>query len=181
MYLWSLHFNNLITPGLPRYFTSKLSDFLSLFPGGQLDLSSSVFKENCLHFQWPFPHPGDFPMKVKQINSQSDLIWMSSFVVPSYLTIRSSVYIIFIWDPFILNLYNFWQTRCIYIRRKPRQCGLLFNEQITRTHFFLSQPSIRPVPDQVILLWKGPPKLFIEYQLVPLWAFPPKSPGYFSL
>ena len=30
--------------------------------------------------------PGDFTMKVKQINSQSDLILMSSFAGPSYLT-----------------------------------------------------------------------------------------------
>ena len=38
--------------------------------------------------------PGDFVKKVKQINNQSDLISMSSFAGPSYLTIRSSVYII---------------------------------------------------------------------------------------
>ena len=30
--------------------------------------------------------PGDFVTKVKQINSQSDLIWMSSFAGPFYLT-----------------------------------------------------------------------------------------------
>ena len=41
-------------------------------------------------------HPGDFATKVKQINSQSDLIWMSRFSGPTYLTIRSSVYIILI-------------------------------------------------------------------------------------
>ena len=99
------------------------------------------------------------------------------FAGPSYLTIRSSVYIILILDPYISNLYNLWQTRCIYIRRKPRQCELHFNEQITITHFLLLQPSVRPVPAQVILLWKGPPKLCIECHLVPLWAFPPKSPG----
>ena len=40
--------------------------------------------------------PGDFATTVKQINSQSDLIWMSSFAGPSYLTIMSSVYIILI-------------------------------------------------------------------------------------
>ena len=45
--------------------------------------------------------PGDFATKVKQINSQSDLIWMSSFAGPSYLTIRSSVYVSLIWDPYI--------------------------------------------------------------------------------
>ena len=48
--------------------------------------------------------------KVKQINSQSDLIWMMSFAGPSYLTIRSSVYIILIWDPCIFNLYNLCQN-----------------------------------------------------------------------
>ena len=40
--------------------------------------------------------PGDFATKDKQINSQSDLTWMSSFAGPSYLKIRSSVYIILI-------------------------------------------------------------------------------------
>ena len=40
--------------------------------------------------------PGDFAAKVKQVNSQSDLIWRSSFAGPSYLTIRSPVYIILI-------------------------------------------------------------------------------------
>ena len=94
-------------------------------------------------------------MTVKQINSQSDLIWMSSFAGPSYLRSRSSVYIILIWDRYIFNLYNLWQTRCIYISRKPRQCELHFNEQIIRTHFLLLQPSIRPVPAQVIFCGKG--------------------------
>ena len=46
-----------------------------------------------------------------------------------------------------------------------------------RTHFLLLQPSITPVPAQIILLWKGPPKLYIECYLVPLWVFLPKSPG----
>ena len=40
--------------------------------------------------------PGDFATKVKQINSQSDLTSMSSLASPSYLTIRSSVYMILI-------------------------------------------------------------------------------------
>ena len=31
-----------------------------------------------------------------------------------------------------------------------------------------------------ILMGKGPPKLCIECHLVPLWAFPPKSLGYFG-
>ena len=62
------------------------------------------------------------------------------------------------------------------MHRKPNQYALHFNEQITRTHFFLLQPFIRPVPAQVIFLWKGPPKLCIECHLVSLLAFPPKSP-----
>ena len=99
---------------------------------------------------------------------------MSRFADPSYLTIRSSVYISLIWDPYIFNLYNLWRTRCIHIR----QFGLHFNEQITRTHFLVLQPSIKPVPAQVILLWKRPPKLCIKCHLVPVWAFPPKSPSW---
>ena len=64
------------------------------------------------------------------------------------------------------------------MRRKPNQCALHFHEQITRAHFFLLLSSIRPVPAQVILLWKGPPKLCIECHLVPMRAFPPKLPGW---
>ena len=45
--------------------------------------------------------PGDFVTEVKQINSQSDLIWITSFAGLSYLTIRSSVNIILISDPLI--------------------------------------------------------------------------------
>ena len=41
-------------------------------------------------------YPSDFATKVKQINSESNLIYMSSFAGPSYLTVRSSVYIILI-------------------------------------------------------------------------------------
>ena len=115
---------------------------------------------------------------MKQIDSQSDLTSISSFARPSYLTVRSSVCVTSIWDPCIFNCYNLCQTGSSYLRRKPHQCALRFNEQITRTHFLLLQRSIRPVPTQVILLWKGPPKLCIEYYLVPLLAFPPKSPGY---
>ena len=48
--------------------------------------------------------PSDFATKVKEIKSQADLIWMSSFAGLSYLTIRSSVYIILMLDPYILNL-----------------------------------------------------------------------------
>ena len=102
---------------------------------------------------------------------------MSSFAGQSYLTVRSSLCIILIWDACIFNLYNICQTGSSYLRRKPHQCALRFNEKIPRTHFLQLQPSIRPVPAQVILLWKGRPKLCIECYRVPLWAFPPKSPG----
>ena len=52
---------------------------------------------NWMHLSWiPGAQPGDFVTKVKQINSQSDLIWMTRFADPSYLTVRSSVYIILI-------------------------------------------------------------------------------------
>ena len=95
---------------------------------------------NCITRQQNFGlKPGGFATKVKQINSQSNLICMSSFAGPGYLTIRSSVYIVLIWDPYIFNLYNLWQTwyRCnYYMRRKPDQYALYFSEQITRTHFF---------------------------------------------
>ena len=40
---------------------------------------------------WPSRHSGDFVTKVKQINSQSDLIWMTSSAGPSYLAIRSNL------------------------------------------------------------------------------------------
>ena len=99
------------------------------------------------------------------------------FYGPSYLTVRSSLCIILIWDPSVSDLYDLCQTGSSYLRWKPNQCAFRFNEQITRTHFLLLQPSIRPVPAQVILLWKGPPKLCIEWYLGPLWASPPKSPG----
>ena len=72
--------------------------------------------------------PGDFVTKVKQINNQSDLIWMTGFAGPSYLTIRSSVYMILIWDPCIFNLYNLCQTESNYIRQELQQYALNFNE-----------------------------------------------------
>ena len=37
--------------------------------------------------------PGDFVTNVKQTNSQSDLTSMSSFAGPSYITVRSFLYI----------------------------------------------------------------------------------------
>ena len=104
---------------------------------------------------------------MKQIDSQSDLILRSNFVGPSFLAISSSVYIISIWDPCISNLYNLCQTGSNYIRPKVYQCVLHFNRRITRTHFLRLQPSIRPVPAQVSLLWKGPPRLCIKCYLVP--------------
>ena len=73
-------------------------------------------------------HPADFITNMTQINSQSELISMSSLASPSYLTIRSSVYMILIWDPWIFNLYNLWQTGSSYIGLKPHQCVLHFNE-----------------------------------------------------
>ena len=79
---------------------------------------------------------GDFLTKVKQINSQSDLISMTNFAGPSQLTISSSAYIISISDYCIFNLHNLCQTRSNYLRRKLYKCALHFNEQITRTHFF---------------------------------------------
>ena len=121
--------------------------------------------------------PDDFVTNVKQINSQTDLTSMSSFAGPSYLTVRSSLCIILVWDPCIFNLYNLCQTGSSYLRRKPHQCAFRFSEQIIITHFLLLQPSIRPVPAPVILLWNGPPELCIECHLVPLWTLPPKSPG----
>ena len=97
---------------------------------------------------------------------------MSSFAGPSYLTVRSSVCITLIWDSCIFNLYILCKTGSSYIRREPQQYALHFNEWTIQT---LS--SVRPVPVQVIILSKGPPKLCIECHLVPLWEFPPKSPG----
>ena len=47
-------------------------------------------------------YPGDFATKVKQINSHTDLIRMLSFDGPPYLTVKFSVYIILISDPYIL-------------------------------------------------------------------------------
>ena len=75
-----------------------------------------------------YSYPGDFVSKVKQINSQSDLIWMRSFAGPCYLTIKSSVCIILIWDSCIFNLYNLRQTGSNYMRREPQQYALHFNE-----------------------------------------------------
>ena len=119
-------------------------------------------------------NPGDFVTNVKQINSQSDLTWMSSFACPSYVTVRSSLYIILIWDTCIFNIYNLCQTGSSYV--PSSETSPLCNEQIIRTHFLLLQPSVRPLPAQVVLLWKGLPKLCNECHLLPLWAFPLKSP-----
>ena len=81
-------------------------------------------------------YPGDFITKLKQVNNQSDLISMSSFAGPSYLTIRSSVRIILLWDPCICNIYNLCQTRSNYTVQKPHQCALYFTEE--RTSFCYS-------------------------------------------
>ena len=87
--------------------------------------------------------PGDFVMNVKQINSQSNLTSMTSFAGPSYLTIKSSVYIILTWDSCLPNLIVY------YILAKLHHCALHFNESITRTNLLQLQPSIRPVSAQV--------------------------------
>ena len=55
---------------------------------------SSIFK--LISLPIPCCYPGDFVTNVTQISSQSDLISMSSFAGPSYLTIRSSVYMILV-------------------------------------------------------------------------------------
>ena len=60
-------------------FQLKLCVFLLSFLAGFRGIYDDVFNQ------------GDFVAKVKQISSQSDLIPMSSFAGPSYLTIRSSV------------------------------------------------------------------------------------------
>ena len=105
---------------------------------------------------------------MKQINSQSNLISKSSFASPSYLlTIRSYVYIILIRDPCIFNLYDLHQTGSSHICQKLHQCVLHFKERIPRTHFLLLQPSVRPIPAQSMLLWKGPTKLASNAILYP--------------
>ena len=61
-----------------------------------------------------------------------------------------------------------WLNSTKEIQRFPESCpSLCF-------YFFFRETMI-----QGILLWKGPPKLCLECHLVPLWAFPPKSPGLF--
>ena len=80
---------------------------------------------------------------------------------------QSSTCIIRIWDLCILNLYSLWQSWSNYIRKKPHQGALHIIKQITRTHFLQLQPSIRPVPAQVILLWKVPPNFPSNVTLYP--------------
>ena len=103
---------------------------------------------------------------------------MSKFSGPSYLTIRYSVYIILIRDPCIFNLYNLCQTVSNYVCRKAHQYALHFNEKITRIRSLLLPSSVRPVPAQVILLQKGPPKLCIECHLIPPVSVPAKITWY---
>ena len=92
--------------------------------------TSPIFPSHSIgeNFRFVF-WPGDFVAKAKQINSQSNLISMSNFAGPSYLTIISSVYIILIWDPCIFDLYNLCQIRSNYVHRTPDQCALDFNEK----------------------------------------------------
>ena len=75
------------------------------------------------------PFPGDFVTNVKKINSQSDLTLMSSFAGPSYLTVRSSYYVILNSDR-IFSLYNPCLTGSSYLHWKPHQCAPRFKEQI---------------------------------------------------
>ena len=89
---------------------------------------------------------------MEQINSQSDFISMLNFAGLSYLTIRSSVYIILIWDSCIFNPYNLCQTGSNYTRRRPHQCALHFSKQMYYNNKSIPLPSVRPVPAQVILL-----------------------------
>ena len=120
-----------------------------------------LFKQLCL--------PGDFVMKEKHIDSQSDLISMSNLAGLSYLTIRSSAYIILIRDLCIFNLKNLCQTGYINIRQKVHQCAFHFiSFQCTnkKKHFLQLQPSIWPLPTQNTFLSKGPPKLCIQCHLV---------------
>ena len=124
-------------------------------------------REKFKQFENNTDPPGDFIAKVKQINSQSDLISMSSFADPSYLTIRPFVCIILIWYPCICNLHNLCQTESSYICQKPPQQWALTLPSVTAFYQANSSSSC--------LLSKGPPKLCIEYHLVPLWAFPLKS------
>ena len=91
---------------------------------------------NELWWSWG-SKPSDFVTNMTQINNQSDLISMSSIAGPSYLTIRSSVYMILISDPCIFNLSNLFQTGFSDICRKPHQCSLHFNEHMTSTQFLL--------------------------------------------
>ena len=112
---------------------SPIQNHQSLCP--YLAINKQKQNENILQIHGRFlcSLPDDFIMKVKQINSQSDLISMSSFAGLSYLTIRFSVCIILIWDPCICNLHNLCQTGPSYIRQKPhQQCALNFNEQISK-------------------------------------------------
>ena len=116
-----------------------------------------------------FTDPGDFATRVTEINSQSDLIWMSSFAGLSYLTIRSSNFNLSSLSEFLatFNRYNIFPAEYSDIRQPANVVSVHFI-QITETHSFLLHPSIRPIPAQVISLSKGPPKLCIECRLVSL-------------
>ena len=122
---------------------SSMDDYAKDGGSGEVWLLCSFYHEPLALGTWIKTNvnkfaPGDFVTNVKQINSQSDLTSISSFAGPSYFTVRSSLYTILIWDPCIFNLYNVYHTgSSLYLRRKPHQCALRFNEQITRTHFLL--------------------------------------------
>ena len=105
--------------------------------------------------------------RVFEIPVRIGLIWMSSFAGPSYLTNQILCLHHLNLRSLYFNLCNLSQTGSNYIRREPRQYTLHFNEQTIKTHFLLSQSSIRPVPAQVILLWKRPPNFASNVTLYP--------------
>ena len=113
-----------------------------------------VGRQWSLAFQkiWAFGiYPGDFVTKVKQINSQAGLISMSSFAGPSYLTIRSSVFVF--WHLLSTSLY-FQSLQCLpnLILLHTLETSPMFTsfQWINdKTNSLQLQPSIRPAPAQV--------------------------------
>ena len=80
--------------------------------------------------------PGNFATRVKQINSQSDLIWMSSYSGPSCLTIRSSVLSnsnVSSLQLLIVTISS--QLSTVTYASKLWKCALHSNNRNTRTSF----------------------------------------------
>ena len=63
--------------------------------------------------------------------------------------------------------YHLCQAAFNYIHWETHQCALHSCERITRTYFLMLQPSIRPVPAQVILLWNGRQNFALNVTLYP--------------